>query len=50
MTTWDPVELPRAIGMTAQGGVNLVSYDVEASDGRIGKVDEATNEVDPATS
>jgi hypothetical protein len=50
MTTWDPWSYREQSGMTAQGGVNLVSYDVEATDGRIGKVDEATNEVDPATS
>jgi hypothetical protein len=31
--------------MTAQGSANLVGYDVEATDGSIGKVDEATNEV-----
>jgi hypothetical protein len=45
MTTWDPWSYREQSGMTAQGGANLVGYDVEATDGSIGKVDEATNEV-----
>ena len=44
-TAWDPWSYREESGMTAQGSVNLVSYDVEATDGGIGKVDEATNEV-----
>jgi len=45
MTTWDPWSFREQSGMTAQGSTNLVGYDVEATDGSIGKVDEATNEV-----
>ena len=44
-TAWDPWSYREESGMTAQSGVNLVGYDVEATDGGIGKVDEATNEV-----
>src|SRR5215213_6770578 len=44
-TDWDPWSYREESGMTAQGSVNLVGYDVEATDGGIGKVDEATNEV-----
>jgi hypothetical protein len=44
-TSWDPWSYREQSGMTAPGGVNLVGYDVEATDGGIGKVDEATNEV-----
>jgi hypothetical protein len=35
MTTWDPWSYREQSGMTAQGGVNLVGYDVEATDGGI---------------
>src|SRR4029453_3562089 len=42
---WDPWSYREQSGMTAQGSANLVGYDVEATDGGIGKVDEATNEV-----
>ena len=45
MTTWDPWSYREQSGMAAQGSANLVGYDVEATDGSIGKVDEATNEV-----
>ena len=45
MTTWDPWSYREQSGLTAQGGANLVGYSVEATDGSIGKVDEATNEV-----
>src|SRR5215207_9287118 len=44
-TSWDPWSYREQSGMTAPGGVNLVGYDVEATDGSIGKVDEASNEV-----
>ena len=44
-TDWDPWSYREKSGMTAQGGVNLVGHNVEATDGGIGKVDEATNEV-----
>ena len=44
-TDWDPWSYRDKSGMTAQGSVNLVGYEVEAADGGIGKVDEATNEV-----
>jgi hypothetical protein len=44
-TDWDPWSYREQSGMTAQGSANLVGYDVEATDGGIGKVDEATNEV-----
>ena len=42
---WDPWSYREQSGMTEQGSVNLVGYEVEATDGGIGKVDEATNEV-----
>jgi hypothetical protein len=42
---WDPWSYRDKSGMTAQGSTNLVGYAVEAADGGIGKVDEATNEV-----
>ena len=45
MTSWDPWSYREQSGMAAQGSANLVGYDVEATDGSIGKVDEATNEV-----
>lgn len=44
-TAWDPWSYREQSGMTAPGSVNLVGYDVEATDGGIGKVDEATDEV-----
>ena len=44
-TDWDPWSYRDKSGMTEQGSVNLVGYAVEAADGGIGKVDEATNEV-----
>jgi hypothetical protein len=44
-TNWDPWSYREQSGMTAQGSANLVGYSVEAADGGIGKVDEATNEV-----
>ena len=44
-TSWDPWSYSEQSGMTAPGGVDLVGYAVEAADGGIGKVDEATNEV-----
>ena len=44
-TDWDPWSYREQSGMTAQGSANLVGYDVEAADGGIGKVDDATNEV-----
>ena len=44
-TDWDPWSYRDKSGMTGQGSVNLVGYEVEAADGGIGKVDEATNEV-----
>jgi hypothetical protein len=44
-TAWDPWSYREQSGMTAAGGVDLVGYNVEANDGGIGKVDEATNEI-----
>jgi hypothetical protein len=44
-TDWDPWSYRKQSGMTPQGGANLVGSNVEATDGGIGKVDEATNEV-----
>jgi hypothetical protein len=44
-TPWDPWSFRDQLGMTAGGGVTLVGYHVEATDGGIGKIDEATDEV-----
>ena len=44
-TSWDTWSYREQSGMTASGVVHLIDYDVEAADGGIGKVDEATNEV-----
>jgi hypothetical protein len=44
-TSWDPWSYREQSGMAAPGSVNPVGLDVEATDGGIGKVDEATNEV-----
>jgi len=44
MTTWEPWSYPDKAGVRA-GATNLVGFSVEASDGHIGKVDEASYEV-----
>ena len=45
-SAWDPWNYSQSSGFTAGSGVSLVDYDVEATDGRIGKIDEATDAVD----
>jgi hypothetical protein len=42
---WDPWNYSESSGMTAGSGVSLVGYHVEAVDGGIGKIDEATDTV-----
>jgi len=42
---WDPWSCRESSGMTSTGGVDLVGFDVEATDGGIGKIDEATYDV-----
>src|SRR5215204_3609698 len=44
-TAWDPWSYRDQSGLTAGTESDLVGYEVEARDGRIGKVDEATDEV-----
>ncbi len=44
-SAWDPWNYPAASGYSAQGGQDLTGLDVEATDGSIGHIDEATNEV-----
>jgi hypothetical protein len=41
---WDPWTFHRNVGVTAKQA-DLVGYDVEATDGSIGKIDEATYDV-----
>jgi hypothetical protein len=41
-TPWDPWTYREATGLTATSRTDLVGFDVEASDGGIGKIDEAT--------
>ena len=43
------VDIPRDMG-TASEQANFVGYDVEAADGRIGNIDDATTELRPAAS
>jgi hypothetical protein len=45
-SAWDPWNYSQSSGFTARSGVSLVDYDVEATDGGIGKIDEATDAVD----
>lgn len=45
-SAWDPWNYSQSSGFTAGSGVSLVDYDVEATDGGIGKIDEATDTVD----
>lgn len=42
---WDPWNYPTTSGYSAQGGQDLAGLSVEATDGSIGHIDEATNEV-----
>ncbi len=42
---WDPWTYRESSGMTSPGGTDLVGFDVEATDGGIGKIDEATYNV-----
>jgi hypothetical protein len=44
MSAWDPWNYRDQSDLSA-GGTNLAGYEVEATDGGIGKIDEATNEV-----
>ena len=41
---WDPWTYSGDVGLSGTG-TDLVGYEVEATDGHIGKVDEATNDV-----
>ena len=41
---WDPWAYRRELGVT-RGQADLVGFDVEATDGGIGKIDEATDDV-----
>jgi hypothetical protein len=43
-TRWDPWSYRRDAGVSA-GQMDLVGFDVEATDGSIGKIDEATYDV-----
>ena len=43
-TGWDPWAYRRGVGLSGTGA-DLVGYDVEATDGHIGKIDEATDDV-----
>jgi hypothetical protein len=43
-TGWDPWAYRRGVGLSGTG-TDLVGYDVEATDGHIGKIDEATDDV-----
>jgi hypothetical protein len=45
-SAWDPWNYSQSSGFTAGSGVDLVGFDVEATDGGIGKIDEATDAVD----
>ncbi|MBA3489301.1 MAG: PRC-barrel domain containing protein [Longispora sp.] len=42
---WDPWNYPASSGYNAQGGQDLTGLSVEATDGSIGHIDEATNSV-----
>ncbi len=42
---WDPWNYPASSGYSAEGGQDLTGLSVEATDGSIGHVDEATNSV-----
>jgi hypothetical protein len=44
-TAWDPWTYPESSGMTSTGAADIVGFDVEATDGSIGKIDEATYDV-----
>jgi hypothetical protein len=44
-SSWDPWNYRESSGWTPSGGLDLVGYDVEATDGGIGKIDEATSDV-----
>jgi len=44
-TAWDPWNYRESSGWTAADSSDLVGYDVEATDGGIGKIDEATYDV-----
>ena len=45
-TGWDPWTYRSDVGMSGTGTrADLVGYDVEATDGHIGKIDEATHDV-----
>jgi hypothetical protein len=41
-SAWDPWTYPESSRMAAGSGVDLIGFDVEATDGHIGKIDEAT--------
>ena len=43
-TGWDPWTYRRDVGLSGTR-TDLVGYDVEATDGHIGKIDEATHDV-----
>jgi hypothetical protein len=42
---WNAWTYPDSAGMTADGDIDLVGFSVEATDGSIGKIDEATYDV-----
>jgi hypothetical protein len=44
-TAWDPWNYRDSSGMTSTNPADLVGFDVEATDGSIGKIDEATYDV-----
>jgi hypothetical protein len=44
-SSWDPWNYREEAGMTAADRADLVGFDVEATDGHIGKIDEATYDV-----
>ena len=43
---WDPWNYREASGYTAGSDINWTGYDVEATDGGIGSIDEATYDTD----
>jgi hypothetical protein len=44
-SAWDAWNYSQSSGIAAGSGFSLVDYDVEATDGGIGKIDEATDDV-----
>ncbi len=43
---WDPWSYPETSGHTAGDEANWIGFDVVATDGEIGKIDEATSDTD----